>query len=283
MKIARISWRGEVFLATARESERDFLVLSGARDMLSLLQSEDPPRETGASASFDEARILAPFSAAGRNIFCVGKNYREHAREFSRSGFEAGAVAGAEVDEYPAIFTKPRTAIAGPGDVIDLHANATQSVDYEAELAVVIGRGGINIRADDAFDHIYGYTIVNDVTARDRQQRHKQWFMGKALDGFCPMGPWVVTRDEVDAQALDVKCWVNDELRQSANTRDLIFSIPYLIETLSCEMALLPGDVISTGTPAGVGIGFRPPKFLKAGDLVRIAIEGVGALTNSFA
>jgi 2-keto-4-pentenoate hydratase/2-oxohepta-3-ene-1,7-dioic acid hydratase in catechol pathway len=227
-----------------------------------------------------DVRILAPVSSTPRNIICVGKNYREHAREFARSGFEAGA--SSDVDPFPAVFTKPSSSIIGPEDKVDLHPNVTQSVDYEGELAVVIGVGGRNIRKADALSHVWGYTIINDVTARDRQKNHKQWFLGKALDTFCPMGPWIATTDEVEAGNLGVKTWVNGELRQSANTRDMIFDIPSLIETISSGMALLRGDIIATGTPAGVGIGFNPPKFLRAGDEVRIAIDGLGTLTNTF-
>jgi 2-keto-4-pentenoate hydratase/2-oxohepta-3-ene-1,7-dioic acid hydratase in catechol pathway len=230
-----------------------------------------------------QVKLLAPIPAPRRNIFCVGKNYREHAKEFAGSGYEAGAVKGAEIDEYPAVFTKPPTSVVGPGDTVDLHSHITSAVDYEAELTLVIGKGGRDIPAERAYEHIWGYTIINDVTARDRQRNHKQWFMGKALDTFCPMGPWITTADELDPENLDVKCWVNGELRQNANTRDLIFDIPTLVSTISAGLTLLPGDVIATGTPAGVGLGFDPPRFLKPGDEVAISISGIGTLTNRFA
>ena len=168
-----------------------------------------------------------------------------------------------------------------PGAVIPRHAQVTQQLDYEAELAVVIGKAGQGIKKADAMSHVFGYTIINDVTARDLQKLHRQWFIGKSLDGFCPMGPYIVTADEVDGQALDVRCWINDELRQNANTRQLIFDIPTLIETLSAGMTLQPGDIIATGTPAGVGIGFTPPRFLQSGDRVRIEIAGLGVLENT--
>jgi len=224
--------------------------------------------------------LLAPIPSPARNIFCVGKNYREHAKEFARSGFEAGATT--DVDPFPAVFTKPSSAIIGPGDKVELHAGVTQAVDYEGELALIIGKPGRAVRKEDAYKHVWGYMIVNDVTARDRQKNHKQWFLGKSLDTFCPMGPLIATADEVDPENLEVRTWVNGELRQSANTRDLIFDIPTLIETISAAMTLMPGDVIATGTPAGVGIGFNPPKFLQAGDEVRISIDGLGTLTNTF-
>jgi 2-keto-4-pentenoate hydratase/2-oxohepta-3-ene-1,7-dioic acid hydratase in catechol pathway len=258
-----------------------------AADMLDLIARWDvlkgslKPQDGGIPLS--EVELKAPIPRPRRNVVCVGKNYREHAKEFSHSGFEAGAVKGAEIDEYPAVFTKLPSSVTGPGATVSLHGHITSSVDYEAELALVIGTGGRDIAKGDAYRHIFGYTIVNDVTARDRQRNHKQWFLGKALDGFCPMGPWITTADEVDPENLDVKCWVNDELRQNANTRDLIFDIPTLVATISAGLTLEPGDVIATGTPAGVGIGFNPPKFLKSGDTVRIAISGLGELTNRFA
>lgn len=145
----------------------------------------------------------------------------------------------------------------------------------------MIGKSGRGISKADALKHVWGYTIINDVTARDLQQNHRQWFLGKSLDTFCPMGPWLVSADEVDSANLSVRCWINDELRQNANTSDLIFDIPTIIATLSAGMTLHPGDVIATGTPAGVGIGFKPPKFLKAGDVMRLSIDHLGTLTNT--
>lgn len=239
------------------------------------------PRTSSDSVALESCKLLAPVIPR-RNIFCVGKNYRAHAREFSGSGFEAGAVRGAEIDEYPAVFTKPPSTVIAGGEDVNLHSSVTSSVDYEAELAVVIGRGGRNISAADAMKHVFGYTIVNDVTARDRQKNHKQWFLGKALDTFCPMGPWITTADELQPADMHVKCWVNGELRQQAQVRDLIFDIPTLIASISAGLALEPGDVIATGTPAGVGIGFSPPRFLKPGDEVSIEISGIGKLTNRF-
>ncbi|MEK8028605.1 fumarylacetoacetate hydrolase family protein [Pseudaquabacterium rugosum] len=236
----------------------------------------------GEAVALDKIKLLAPL-VPHRNIICVGKNYRAHAKEFSGSGFEAGAVKGQEIDEFPAVFSKPPSTVIADGETVDLHPTATQAVDYEAELAVIIGQGGRDIAAADAMKHVFGYTIVNDVTARDRQKNHKQWFLGKALDTFCPMGPWIVTADEIDGANLDITCHVNGELRQQASTRDLIFDIPTLIATISAGLALKPGDVIATGTPAGVGIGFTPPRFLKADDEVVIEVGGIGRLSNRFA
>ena len=230
-----------------------------------------------------DVRLLAPFPRPAKNIFCVGKNYHEHAKEFHDSGFDASAGASA-VPDLPIIFTKAATTVIGPGEPIPGSSDPTQSVDYEGELAVVIGKGGRGIRKADAYAHVFGYTIINDVTARTLQHAHKQWFLGKNLDGFCPMGPCVVTADEVpDVSKLHLETRVNGEVRQSADVSDLIFDIPTLIETISGVMTLEPGDLIATGTPVGVGIGFKPPKYLKAGDTVAITIEPIGTLTNPVA
>jgi 2-keto-4-pentenoate hydratase/2-oxohepta-3-ene-1,7-dioic acid hydratase in catechol pathway len=240
------------------------------------------PATAGATQPLDRVRLEAPIPRPHRNIFCVGKNYFEHAHEFARSGFDSSAQAGA-VPEAPIIFSKVPETVTGPGDPILVDPTVSQAVDYEAELAVVIGKGGRGIRMKDALDHVWGYCIVNDVTARDLQGRHKQWLIGKSQDSFCPMGPWLVSRDEIDLADTRVRCWVNGELRQDANTRALIFDVPTLIETISAGLTLMPGDIIATGTPAGVGIGFNPPKYLKPGDVVRIEIDGLGVLENPVA
>ena len=226
------------------------------------------------------AVLCAPIPRPAKNIFCVGKNYHEHAREFAGSGFDA--TAKEVVPEAPVVFSKPPTSVSGPGDSIPSFLDPTHSVDYEGELAVVIGKPGRGIRKAEALAHVFGYTIVNDVTARDVQMRHQQWDLGKSFDTFCPMGPWLVTADELDGQATRVRCWVNGELRQDARTTDLIFDIPTLIETCSRGITLLPGDVIATGTPSGVGMGMKPPVFLKTGDTVRIEVDGIGVLENKF-
>ena len=226
-----------------------------------------------------DVQLTAPLPRPRRNIFCVGKNYFAHAKEFAGSGFDGGAQAGGDVPADPIIFTKVPESVVGPGAAIEMPA-ASSAIDYEAELAVVIGRGGKGILAADAMAHVWGYTIVNDITARDWQSRHMQWHMGKSFDTFCPMGPWLVSVDECDGTRTQVRCFVNNELRQDASTSDLIFGIPKLIETLSAGITLYPGDVIATGTPAGVGVGFKPPKYLLAGDVVRVEIDGIGTLEN---
>jgi 2-keto-4-pentenoate hydratase/2-oxohepta-3-ene-1,7-dioic acid hydratase in catechol pathway len=234
----------------------------------------------GPTLKLSEVKLLAPILTPRRNVFCVGKNYQEHAKEFSQSGFDASS---AEPPEVPIIFTKSSGSVIGPLANISSHSELTQGLDYEAELGVVIGRSGRAISRDSALSHVWGYTIINDVTARDLQRRHQQWFIGKSLDTFCPMGPWVVTADEIDPQRLDISCKVNEELRQHASTGDMIFDVATLIEVISKGLTLRSADIIATGTPAGVGAGFKPPRFLKRDDIVSITIEKIGTLTNRVA
>jgi len=234
-----------------------------------------------AAIALSEVQITAPLPRPRRNIFCVGKNYYAHAKEFAGSGFDSSAKSGGDIPADPIIFTKVPESVVGPGVAIEMPAvSVSSAIDYEAELAVIIGRGGKGIAAADAMDHVWGYTIVNDITARDWQSRHQQWHMGKSFDTFCPMGPWLVSADELDGTRTTVRCYVNGEERQNASTADLIFDIPKLIETLSAGITLYPGDVIATGTPVGVGVGFKPPKYLRAGDVVRVEIDGIGSLEN---
>ena len=223
------------------------------------------------------AQLLAPLPRPRRNLFCVGRNYHAHARELRETVFKDNAQA---VDRWPIVFTKVPECVVGPGQAVCLPGSVSTQIDYEAELAIVIGRGGRNIARADAMHHVFGYTIVNDVTARDVQMRHGQWDLGKSFDTFCPMGPWIVTADELDGTDTRVRCWVNGELRQDARTIDLIFDLPTLIETCSRGITLYPGDLIATGTPAGVGMGLTPPRWLADGDRVRIEIDGLGTLEN---
>jgi 2-keto-4-pentenoate hydratase/2-oxohepta-3-ene-1,7-dioic acid hydratase in catechol pathway len=211
----------------------------------------------------------------------VGKNYREHVAEFGRSGYDTPQRTE-DLPDKPIVFSKATTSVTGPYDDVESHPGVTAELDYESELAVIIGRGGRGISRDDALGHVWGYTIVNDVTARDVQRDHKQWLLGKSLDTHAPMGPWAVTADEVgDLAALEVSSTVNGEPRQKAPVADLIFDVPELIRTISAGITLLPGDIIATGTPAGVGIGFDPPRFLVRGDVVECAISGLGAIRNT--
>lgn len=227
----------------------------------------------------DSVRMLAPIPAPLRDIFCVGKNYYEHAKEFHDSGFDS---SGKEATPTaPIIFTKATTSVVGPGDTVRASLDPTATVDYEGELGVVIGKRAFKVAEADAYDYVFGYVVINDVTSRELQRKHNQWVIGKGIDTFCPMGPWLVTADEVgDVTKLELTTKVNGETRQSAVVRDLIFDIPTLINTLTTTMTLLPGDIIATGTPVGVGIGFTPPKYLVAGDVVDVAITGLGELSN---
>lgn len=237
-------------------------------------------RKKEARIPYKRAKIVAPIPAPRRNIICVGKNYYEHAKEFDASGFNATAGADA-IPADPIIFSKANTTVCGPGDEIPAYLDQSKSTDYEVELAVIIGTGGRGISKRNAMKHVYGYTIVNDVTARVLQQQHKQWFIGKNIDNYCPMGPYLATADEFkNIKKARIQAHINGELRQNSVVKDLIFDIPTLISTLSKGMTLNPGDIIATGTPAGVGIGFKPPKFLQKGDICTLSIDGLGTLEN---
>jgi len=222
----------------------------------------------------DEIKILAPIPNPSRNIYCVGLNYAKHTEEFSKGKEDA--------TDYPIIFSKVPTTVIGPEADINSHANVTSEVDYEAELGVIIGKGGRDIPKDEVFDYVFGYTIINDVTARDLQRMHKQWLLGKSLDTFCPMGPYIIHKSEIDhPENLNISCMVNEEVRQSSNTKHMIFDIPEIISTISKGHTLQAGDIIATGTCEGVGMGFEPPKYLKKGDVVEVEIEKIGILRNT--
>lgn len=222
-------------------------------------------------------RLRAPIPHPDKNVVCVGRNYAEHIAEGERAqNIKIG------VTEHPVFFTKPATAVIGPGETIPIFPHLSTKIDYEVELAVVIGKAGRDIPAERAFDHVFGYTILNDVTARDIQRRHGgQFFKGKALDGSCPMGPWIVTADEIaDPADLGIRLWVNGEPRQNSNTGAMIFDIPTLIASMSEGMTIEAGDILATGTPSGVGYAMEPPGFLKSGDVVTCEIDGLGRLEN---
>jgi 2-keto-4-pentenoate hydratase/2-oxohepta-3-ene-1,7-dioic acid hydratase in catechol pathway len=248
--------------------------------LLGLIE-RDPLPSCLSPTPFGEVEFEAPIPRPRRNVFCIGKNYHEHAREFASSGFDSSAAAGV-APKFPIVFSKVPESVVGHRDIVRIDPAVSEAVDYEAELGVIIGKGGRGITASNALDHVWGYTIINDVTARDLQGRHSQWLIGKSQDTFCPMGPWAVTKDEIDLADTQIRCWVNGELRQNANTRDLIFDVPTIIATISAGVTLRPGDVIATGTPAGVGIGFSPPKYLVPGDVARIEVERIGVLENEF-
>ncbi len=248
--------------------------------VVAIIRREGALPATLSAYPLDRVSLEAPIPVPKRNIFCVGKNYHEHAHEFSRSGFDSSAAAGA-VPKFPIVFSKvPETVVPNAAKVI-IDPKVSTAIDYEAELAVIIGKPGRGIRPEDAFDHVWGYTIINDVTARDLQGRHSQWLIAKSQDTFCPMGPFAVSRDEIDIADTAIRCFVNGDIRQSSNTSLLIFDIASIIATISAGVTLRTGDIIATGTPAGVGIGFDPPRYLKHGDVVRVEIDGIGALENT--
>jgi 2-keto-4-pentenoate hydratase/2-oxohepta-3-ene-1,7-dioic acid hydratase in catechol pathway len=287
MRIAAWSWGGRDHVGTVSADGREVTPLhvpDASRGALPLIQSmaqgQGLPPASGARLPLDAVTLRAPLPRPLRSLFCVGRNYRAHAAELATTVFR-DTVAGE--DSWPIVFTKFGECVIGPHDTVRLPgAGITTQIDYESELAVVIGRGGRDIPASRAMDHVFGYTVVNDVSARDVQVRHKQWDLGKSFDGFCPMGPWIVTADELDGRDTRVRGWVNGELRQDGRTRDMIFGLAALIETCSRGITLHPGDVIATGTPSGVGMGFDPPKWLGHGDVVRIEIDGIGAIENRF-
>jgi 2-keto-4-pentenoate hydratase/2-oxohepta-3-ene-1,7-dioic acid hydratase in catechol pathway len=221
----------------------------------------------------DSVNLLAPIPRPEKNIFCVGKNYVEHAIEMG---------SAEDIPEHPMVFTKAPTSVVGHNAQVLAHSEITNQLDYEGELAVVIGKQGYGISREEALDYVFGYTILNDITARDIQDKHKQFFLGKSLDTTCPIGPWIVHHSAInDPNNLNIQTYINGELRQNSNTSNFIFDIQEIISVLSRGMTLEPGDIIATGTPAGVGKGFKPPRYLKIGDIVKIEIEKIGSLQNT--
>lgn len=250
-------------------------VIRGGDDLLAAIAS-GLSGEASSIRPLNELKWLAPVPRSGKNVFCIGRNYLGHVEE----GYRARNLA-IDVPQAPQIFTKPRTALAAAGDELSFDKSVSDRMDYEGELGIIIGKGGRDIASEDAFDHIFGYTVINDVTARDLQRKHEQWFKGKGLDQSCPMGPWIVTKDEVpDIEAVEIVTKVNGETRQSAKVSQMIFDIPTILSELSKGMTLEPGDVIATGTPEGVGYAMATPQYLADGDVVTVAISGVGELTN---
>lgn len=250
-------------------------IIEGGEATLSQLREIEAHPKTE-PISLTKALLKAPIPRTRKNVFCVGWNYLEH--------FDEGAAAlgdKRELPTWPVFFSKAPTAINGPYDLIPYDASLSTSLDWEVELGVVIGKGGKNISEADAMQHVFGYTVINDVTWRDIQRRHGgQWDKGKSLDGTCPMGPCIVTADAIDPNNLDVECRVNGVVKQQSNTKHLYFKIPRLIHDLSLGQTLEPGDVISTGTPEGVGFARKPPEFMKSGDLLETEIAGIGVMRN---
>jgi 2-keto-4-pentenoate hydratase/2-oxohepta-3-ene-1,7-dioic acid hydratase in catechol pathway len=235
--------------------------------------------EADSTLALEAIRLLAPIPRPRKNVICLGRNYAEHAAE-SAGAF--GQALPAETPAYPAVFTKAVTSVIGPYDDIPYNADVSVEIDWESELAIVVGRTGKQIKREHAFDYIFGYMVLNDISARDIQRRHgNQFFMGKSLDGSCPTGPWIVTADEIeDPNNLELYTLVNGVEKQRDNTRAMIWDVPAIIEVVSLGMTLEPGDIIATGTPAGVGFARKPPEFLKPGDIVECGIEKIGAIRN---
>ena len=285
MRLASWSWGGREHVGTISADGREATPLAlrdASLGTLPLIQAlargESLPSPSGARLPVEVLTLRAPLPRPLRSLFCIGRNYRAHASELAGTVFRESMP---QSDPWPIVFGKLGECVIGPRDVVRLPSPATSvQIDYESELAVVIGRGGRDIPRSRAMDHVFGYTVVNDVTARDVQMRHQQWELGKSFDTFCPMGPWIVTADELDGRATRVRGWVNGALRQDGQTKDMIFDISTLIETCSRGITLYPGDVIATGTPAGVGMGLMPPTFLRPGDVVRIEIDGIGRIEN---
>ena len=287
MRLASWRWGGADHVGLISPCGREATPLQcsdasrGVQPLIEALADNRPlPREAGTRLPVSAITLRAPLPRPHRNLFCVGRNYRAHAAELAGTVFRDSLP---KEDLWPIVFTKMPQTVVGPFDAVRLPGRAvTEQIDYESELAVVIGRPGRDIPKSRAMDHVLGYTVVNDVSARDVQTRHQQWDLGKSFDTFCPMGPWIVTADELDGRATRVRGWANGELRQDGRTEDMIFDIPTLVETCSRGITLLPGDIIATGTPSGVGMGFSPPRWLKAGDVFRVEIDGIGAIENRF-
>lgn len=231
---------------------------------------------------FSQLNLKAPIPLPRRNVLCVGKNYLDHVAEVAAVHAKGsnGPATPLELPKYAQFFTKAPQTVVASGDNVECHAAVTRVLDYEVELAVVIGKKGRDISKEDAQKYIFGYTVANDITARDVQKRHNQWFKGKSLDTTCPLGPCIVPASQLDASNLAIKMWINGEKRQDSRTNNMIFSVGSIIEQLSRGFTLYPGDVILTGTPHGVGFAMQPPQVLKPGDLMEAEIEGIGRLTN---
>lgn len=251
-------------------------IVSGGEKALSAVRAMLAECQPGTGKALESVELLAPLPEPKKNIFCIGRNYLGHVEE----GYRARGLP-LDLPKAPQIFTKPPTALAAPNAALAFDRAVSEKMDYEGELGIVIGKAGRNIAPEDALEHVFGYTVINDLTARDLQRRHDQWFKGKGLDHSCPMGPWIITRDEIeDLGGIRINTLVNGQTRQSATVAQMIFDIPTIIAELSRGMTLEAGDIIATGTPEGVGYAMTPPQFLADGDIVQIEIAGVGMISN---
>ncbi|MFN8891112.1 MAG: fumarylacetoacetate hydrolase family protein [Alphaproteobacteria bacterium] len=265
-------------LAVAMPPARDMLaVIDGGAAMLAAIRALAANPPANALLPLASVALQAPIPKPRRNVFCVGRNYMDHVAEGDRTR----GITQSEVPKYPQFFTKAADCVIAPDAKVPTHEGVTKWLDYEVELVAIIGTAGRDIPKEKALEHVYGWTIGNDVTGRDLQRRHGQWFKGKSLDRSCPLGPVIVPASDLNAADLAIGLKLNGEQRQASRTSKMIFDVPEIIHQLSSGFTLLPGDVIMTGTPEGVGYAMQPPQTLKAGDVMELTIEGIGTLTNT--
>ena len=265
-------------LAVAMPPARDMLaVIDGGAAMLAAIRALAANPPANALLALANVALQAPIPKPRRNVFCVGRNYMDHVAEGDRTR----GITQSEVPKYPQFFTKAADCVIAPGANVPTHEGVTKWLDYEVELVAIIGTAGRDIPKEKALEHVYGWTIGNDVTGRDLQRRHGQWFKGKSLDRSCPLGPVIVPASDLDAADLAISLKLNGEQRQASRTSKMIFDVTEIIHQLSSGFTLLPGDVIMTGTPEGVGYAMEPPQTMKAGDVMELTIEGIGTLTNT--
>lgn len=278
MKLLSCEYKGETFAAVS-DGKKAYKAAPDMYALLDRLEGALPGPELLAGEGIDlgELRLLAPIPEPRQDVICLGMNYMDHSAEAAKWGKD-DFVKNAGKAVY---FSKRAAYIVGPSGEIDPHFDIVDGLDYEAELAVVLGKDAYRVSKEDAFDYVLGYSVLNDVSARNLQKAHKQFYFGKSLDTHTTMGPWIVTRDELPgAPELDIRCFINGEKRQDSNTRYMIFGVAEVIAELSQGMTLKAGTIIAMGTPAGVGMGFEPPKYLACGDVVRCEIDGIGVLEN---
>lgn len=280
MKLLTCEYAGRTFAAVSDGK----MVYEAAPDMQALIKSlggklPDASMLSGAGVALEDVRVLSPIPEPTQDVVCLGMNYVDHSAEAEKWGGQADFKKNAGKAVY---FSKRAAYIIGPGDYIDGHFDIVDSLDYEVELAVILGRDAYRVSEAEAEEYVLGYSVFNDVSARNLQTAHKQFYFGKSLDTHTAMGPWIVTRDEFAWEPeLDIRCYINGEKRQDSNTRYEIYGAAHVIAELSAGMTLKAGTIIAMGTPAGVGMGFTPPKYLKAGDVVRCEIDGIGVLENT--
>ncbi|MCA3310930.1 MAG: fumarylacetoacetate hydrolase family protein [Roseomonas sp.] len=264
-------------LAVAMPPARDMIsIIEGGAPMLAAIRALAANPPANALLALAGVALQAPIPKPRRNVFCVGRNYMDHVAEGDRTR----GITQSEVPKYPQFFTKAADCVIAPGANVPTHEGVTKWLDYEVELVAIIGTAGRDIPKEKALEHVFGWTIGNDVTGRDLQRRHGQWFKGKSLDRSCPLGPVIVPASDLNAADLAIGLKLNGEQRQSSRTSKMIFDVPEIIHQLSAGFTLLPGDVIMTGTPEGVGYAMQPPQTMKAGDVMELTIEGIGTLTN---